>query len=249
MVYDYSQDEVGPLQDRTLSASPSKPSRAKRAPSAPTSRDQTLARVLWPVYILFRPRVFFESLAMLHAPSLTFSCAMMFGMSNTIDRVSNKMGTTGISVPWETSWGAFWGFVVGAGAVSAALTYVIGGWWYRRRLRWCGVADPDKKVSTRIYVCAAQVFATPSVLMTAIAGSVFATPLEAAESDAATIWGLISIVLVLWSFAVSYIGVRTVFAARVWPARIWFLILPVGFVIAMVVIGLGLLIAFDPEAP
>ena len=208
-----------------------------------------MARVLWPVYILFRPRVFFESLALMHAPSLAFSCVMMFGMSNAIDRISNKMGTTGRTMPWETSWAAFWGFVVVAGAVSAALTYVIGGWWYRRRLRWCGVADPDKTVSTRVYVCAAQVFATPSVLMTAIASMVFATPLAADESGAATIWGLISVALVFWSFVVSYIGVRTVFSAKAWPARFWFLILPVGFMIAMIAIGLGLLMALDSEAP
>ena len=214
---------------------------------SPTAAPASIA-ALWPLYIFLRPRRFYESLALVHTRSLTFACVMVFGVSHAMGRAESNAAR----IPaLASSWSTYWGVVAVGGTLAAAVTLVIGGWWYRTRLRWSGVETPDKAVSNRVYVSAAQVFAMPNVIVTACAAPFFATPLDWFQSDASMTWALLLLPLILYSFVVSYIGVRTVFDARPWPARIWFLALPVALILG--VFGLAVLAALAiqgaPSAP
>lgn len=236
MTYDDSQDGLDPPADHMHEDG--------FGDVIPESRSHTLASVLWPVYIFIRPRAFFESIAVSHNPMLTLACVWVFGMSNATNRLAKIIRGPVDSQPLDDSWTLTWAAILGLGLVAGGIAYVIGGWWYSVRLRWSGVEAPSRRVATRVYISAAQVMAVPNVAMAAIASTVYATPFDAAISPELGTWSLVMILLMLWSYVVSYVGVRTVFRARLWPSRFWFLILPsaliIGVFVAAFAVGLAL---------
>jgi hypothetical protein len=185
---------------------------------------------LWPIYLAFRPKVFFESFAAKPAPLLVTLTFVFLGIAGAIDKTETRTLLNPDNPLYESlvqSWPAFWGFACATGLVGAAGYYYLGGWWYRVRIRWSGSPDPDPPLSRRIYAYSAQVWAVPSLLYYAWMTTVYDTPLQSSSGDD---WGWVPVTLALfWSIYVSYRGVRTKFDVGPWRARIWFLILPGSF--------------------
>lgn len=206
---------------------------------------------LWWVWLVFRPRRFFEVFVIDAVPVLTALTAWLYGIAGVMDRVETRSLVSPDSplMALKTGWGIYWGACAALGIVGGALTYAIGGWWYRVRLRWSGVASPDAALARRVYVYAAQTYVVPFLLYTAWETLAYPTPLAASAGDDP--WALFVLAALLWSVYVSYRGVRTAFEVRTWPARIWFGILP-GALYGVAIVGVFLVAllsgwAFEPE--
>ena len=201
---------------------------------------------LWWVYLVFRPRQFFEVFVLEASPVLTALTAWFYGVVTVMDRIEVRSLTSPDNpiLVVQRDWGLYWGFCAAMGILSGALYYGIGGWWYRVRLKWSGAASPDAGLARRVYIYAAQAFVMPSLLYTLLETVIYATPLAAAAGD--DLYGMIVVVALFWSVYVSYRGVRTAFEVNKWPARIWFFILP-GVIYGVFVVGIlvvGLLAGF-----
>ena len=185
-----------------------------------------------------------------HVPSLLL-VTWCFGASNAIDRIDKRLmrAELGQARPWESvspfvveSWLGFWPWVLATGAVSGALVWWVGGWWYGVRLRWSGAMDLDKRLARITFVYSSFVVTGPAILLAI--GKTVAYP-SYAVAYAADEWFSVGFVLFpFWSIVTSYIGVRTLFAVVRWKAITWFIVLPAmvyGIVLGVIVALFALL--------
>jgi hypothetical protein len=180
---------------------------------------------LWlaPIDLFFRPRRFFRGLAEGVPAVVIVILFWTAGMTHAMDRLERMM-IQGRYPELFRSWESYWAIVGMAGAASGLLLWAIGGWWYRQRLRFCGVAEPDRRMSRLVYVSASQIVAGPGIVYALVATVLHPGPVEASNAAG---WGAMAmLVLPFWSALASYIGVRTVFGASRGKALVWFLVLP-----------------------
>ena len=197
-------------------------------------------RATWVVHLFFRPKLFFVHWGFDAVPLLTAFCAWTYGVTGVIDRIEMR-SLQGRGDFFESmSWGTYWIFLVGGGALSGALYYGIGGWWYRLRLKWCQAEVFDLMLARRVYIYSSQVVALPTLVAIGVKTSAYDSP--AAMHAGGELWSLALVVFLFWSVWTSYVGVRTIFNPRPTVTRVWFLILPglVYFLILLVGAAIGL---------
>ena len=181
-------------------------------------------RVLWLIYLFLRPRSFFRHFVVEPAPGLTALCAWFYGMAGVIGQFELDV-FQGEAPTGDDSLLLLWAFIAGLGAVAGVGYFIIGGWWYRVRLKWSGAQSPDSRLARRVYLFAAQIVALPAIVRTALATHRYAAGGEAPASDA-PVWYALFLFFCIWSSWNSYVGVRTAFDVRRGRALTWFFILP-----------------------
>ncbi|MGH0034893.1 MAG: hypothetical protein ACQGVK_07685 [Myxococcota bacterium] len=159
----------------------------------------------------------------------TLAAVWTIGAASVIDRIDTMMLRADSSIALGSlqvtdSWAALWLAVVVGGLVVGPLYWALGGWWYALRLRWCGVAGPERREAYRLNLFTNGVAAWPTLLVTLLS-----TLLYDSYRSASLAVGIEWIYLLappFWSIWVSYRAVRT--GLRVDPrrARLWFAILP-----------------------
>jgi hypothetical protein len=183
---------------------------------------------LWLLYLVFRPKSFFETFVIRSVPVLTAITAWIYGTAGVMDRIETRVVLSSRSNPiydvMRQDWLVYWIGAAVLGLLGGAMYYAIGGWWYSVRLRWSGAQNPDRYLARRVYIYSAQAYAVPYLLYTAWESTTYASP--AAASNADDVWAFLVIAAMFWSIYISYRGVRTAFDVRRWLARLWFLILP-----------------------
>jgi hypothetical protein len=183
--------------------------------------------------LYFRPTAFFRHLHSFQGRSTAYFLALSYGVAGAIDRTIGMSGIGGGSALTET-WGFFWAGAAIGGWIGSLFFYYIGEWWFSLRLRWSGEWNPDPQVVRKVYLCAAQVVAFPIIANALIGTFVYASP--AAWSKAQGVASVVvSLIPPFWSLAVSYVGVRSIFQVWKWRARLWFVILPAVFYIAIII--------------
>jgi len=200
---------------------PEEPSPPKRAPR----------QGFWLFHLFFRPRVFFSYFPAMVTPFSTAYAALILGVTEVSGRVTEEAlkrnfggsGTLPSSV--LESWTAYWLACLVLGVVGACFYYVVGGWWFRVRLKWSGVADPDRRLARRLYIFAYLILALPMLVLTILDSFQYARPIDA-ERGSEGGWWIVSLICPFWSVYAGYRGVRTLFPVVRWKARIWFLVLP-----------------------
>ena len=185
------------------------------------------------IELFFRPRKFFADLSILTQKKYVIAVTWIFGISNTMDRIDKEMLKTDLHarsvnesfISFVTdSWLNYWAFVLASGAIGAIFLWWIGGWWYRKRLNWCGDQEADHRLTRVVYIYASFVVAAPALIITLIQTGMYDNYAQAYASE--DIWPIIFLIFPFWSLVTSYIGIRTVFDVSKWKARVWFIILP-----------------------
>ena len=215
------------------------PAERYKAPETPPAPREELPHwSLWLPYLAFRPGLFFETFVLRPVPVLTVLTAWLYGTASAIDRIESRVllsrRPNELYEMLREDWGVYWAISAVVGVLSGALYYGIGGWWYRVRLKWSGAADPDRCLSRRVYVYAAQAYVVPFLLYTVWETFTYSSPAVAAGGD--DFGGVVVLAALFWSVYVSYRGVRTAFNVRTWPARVWFGLLPVALY-SLVILG------------
>lgn len=204
--------------------------------------------------LFFHPSEFFGGqLALGKTPYLLF-VAWCYGASQVADRIDQSLIRAELGRPrpgWEDiapyvveSWLGFWALLGVMGSVSAAVIWVLGGWWFAVRLRWSGNPSPDRHLARLVMVYSAFVQTGPFLLAYVAYTFFYASYAEAFASD--ELYSASLMVFPFWSIFTSYAGARAVFGVEGWRARLWFLVLPLVFYI----LAFGLiaaLFAFVPD--
>ncbi len=184
--------------------------------------------------LYFNSTRFFSERELASSPAYLLA-TWMVGIASAIDRIDRNLIRADLGSPrpgsefLTESWVLFWVFTLFAGLVGGVWAWLIGGWWYKIRLRWAGATDPDKREARLVYIYASLVQALPAVLFIAIITLLFANYGAYWASD--ELWSTLLIVFPFWSTVVSYKGARACFDVRRGRAMLWFLILPLIFYI------------------
>lgn len=239
------------VSDQQPASGPAAASPGPGPAGADAQADQSPAinPVLWLWYLFFQPKRFFEHLTSQPMPFLTVLCAWTYGMAGVIDRIEMHRLQGQLPVDqlgMSSGWGVYLGIVLVGGAFAGLLYYAVGGWWYRKRLEWCGVTQPDGRMARRVYLYASQVLAVPAVFTTLVQSTQYENPVQmmTAEGPAVLVVALTVLGFAFWSVWTSYCGATTMFnPPRRGGARLWFFALP-GLIYAMVfaaLLGVGIL--------
>ena len=194
--------------------------------------------------LLLRPERFFRVLLDHKLASFPFLVIWIQGMAATVDRINSRQiihqlsMTTGSLQGLLTNWAALWGSVIFGGLLAGLLIWVIGGLFYRIRLRFCGVRGVDPGVARRVYIYAQFVWAAPLMIWLALVTLTY-PDYQAANAEAPLAWSLSA--TLFWSIWVSYRGAVGCFPVARGRARFWFLILPMSFYL---LIFAGVMLAF-----
>jgi hypothetical protein len=205
---------------------------------------------LWPqhlINIFIRPRRFFSSQLALGQSLYVILITWCYGAASAIDRIDQELIRAELGQPqrgWERlspmiseSWLGFWVWVLIFGAIGGLLQWLIGGWWYRVRLKWSGAHEPDKRLARLVYVYSSFVESGPALALILVSTVVYADYTQAYASDSP--FSALLLVFPFRSLISSYLGVRTLFQVSRWKARVWFVILPC----LLYVVSLGLAVA------
>jgi hypothetical protein len=186
------------------------------------------------VDLFVRPSRFFTGQLALGKTPYAVLVAWCYGVAAAIDRIDQNLLRAQLGRPrpgWDNlapfvvdSWSGFWLFVLASGAVGGLFLWWLGGWWFAVRVRWSGVAAPDRRLARLVMAYSAFVHSAPLVVATAISTFFFASYAEAFDADES--YSLVLLAFPFWSAVTSYSGVRSVFGVSGWRPRLWFLILP-----------------------
>lgn len=226
-------------------------------PDIPASSEFAATRRLKPVELLnlfSRPRRFFARGLDLSKGLPLFLATWFVGMAAQQNRIDSEIGWHDLGMQrsaWRVigpiadgHWVAFWGWTAGAGLVSGGILYLIGGWWYRMRLRLSGAPkDVDKTAARAVFIYASLVTALPTMLLTLGFTFVYASYMAAYNSD--ELLSSFVIIFLFWSVAVSYAGATEAFDITRWKARLWFLVLPALFYLVVISATLGVFTFFS----
>jgi hypothetical protein len=110
-------------------------------------------------------------------------------MADALGRPSVLRGSLG-------SWVALWTTAIVVGALSGILIWLIGGWWFRMRLRFSGARNADPLSVRLVYVHACSSLAIPTIALLLILVPRYSS-FEQAQSDQS--FALTGLVLPFWS--------------------------------------------------
>ncbi len=226
---------------------PAEPFEATRSPFVPQSL----------VDLFLRPRSFFSAQIALGRTPYVLVVMWCYGIASAIERIEREVLRADFGRPrpgWESlapwvvdSWWGFWAFALASGALGGVGLWLLGGWWYRVRLRWCGALEPDRRRARLAYAYASFVLAGPSVLWALVETASYPSYAAAAASDDLT--STLLLLFPFWSLYTSFAAATTLFEVQRGRARLWFLVLPAFvYLVAYGVLG-ALLVSFGKPAP
>lgn len=229
---------------------PREPFEATRSPFLPQSL----------VDLFLRPRRFFTGEIALGRTPYVVLVMWCYGIASVIERIDLESVRAEVGRPrpgWQAlapwvagSWWGYWAVALGFGALGGIGLWLLGGWWYRVRLRWCGAPEPERRLARLAYAYASFVLAAPTVLWALVETASYANRAAAVASDDLT--GAILLVFPFWSLGTSFAAATTLFEVRRGRARLWFVILPaLAYLVAYGALGVlaGLLFAFRNPPP
>lgn len=197
----------------------------------------------WPqnlIDLFVRPTRFFgQNLCLGKAPYALF-VGWVLGISSFIDNIDQRLvqaelgrdtGTIELFQSIAGSWLVFSGVVLVGGMFSGAVIWYLGGWWCKVRLAWSGAEDPDPKTARLLLIYSSFVFSAPHVLAVILQTQLYENYIDAYNND--VYLSLILMVMLFWSIATTYKGAVSLFSVQKWKARLWFIVLPTLFFLAV----------------
>lgn len=169
--------------------------------------------------LFFRPGSYFAGIAAPKKHFWLFLFAFTYSLAYAIDR--SGLNSAQGKAP-AASWVEHWALIGVSAIIGSLIVLSVGGWWYRKRLGFCGVQDADKDLAKLVYLSAAQVYALPMIVVALVESFLYEDPATAGIRSP-TWLGMGMLVFVFWSLYASYTGVRTVFKPKRGAAVFWFL--------------------------
>lgn len=185
--------------------------------------------------LLFSPKAYFADPRWLEKTPEILVAGWVSGIAYAVGRIDVNLVRADLGRPrpgWEMfgawlieSWVNFWLSVLILGALNGVFFWLVGGWWYRIRLKWCGASDVEPKTARAMYLYQDFVASAPVVLFTIVETWRFGSYQEVWTSE--ELWLSAPFIFVFWSCVTSYKAATSAFAVSRWKARVLFLILPV----------------------
>jgi len=193
--------------------------------------------------LILRPDRFFRHLSKSGYDKIPFVAIWAWGVAGAINTshvqlmMNDIRGGAGNMSGLTHTWPMLWWAVLAAGLVRGPLSWLIGGWWYRVRLGFCGVVKPPPRQARYIYLYSSLVWSV-LLLATTACDSLFLPNFDSAHVAGTFFWSFLA--TILWSIFISYRGATACFETRRTLARVWFLILPMAIAAAPALVVLAI---------
>ncbi len=203
----------------------------------------TVFFLLLPFAFFFQPSKFTRSFSIHCSGLFLFAVVWMTGTALVFNSFV-KDGVTSSLSSYLESWFTVVIYSVIIGVLRGGFVYVLGGWWYRVRLGFCGYEVSDRVYTGRVYMNAGIGKHVLALMIYSIASLRHDTFLSYVNEDsmiAPFVESGLLFCLIFWSSFTLYFSTRAVFPTKKLASIAWFLVLPIMLQllgIAMAVIGL-----------
>lgn len=186
------------------------------------------------VDLFARPTEFFRSQIAIGKTPYVLAVTWVVGISGSMDRIDKQLMKMEYSTHPQSaeflakiadSWLSFWPFVVVVGGIGAFFLWVMGGWWYNVRLKWCGAVDHDTHSGRVVYIYTSFIYALPSVIL--VLAQTFLYPDYRSAYNSDSYLSMLLLIFLFWAVVNSYRAVGVVFDVHGGRRKLWFLILPI----------------------
>lgn len=191
--------------------------------------------------LFLKPKQFFQDLPKLDTQYIHFA-TLIVEILMIMDRIDQQLLKISLNENPDFSryafvverWSNYWIFVFVLGLFASVIVWFVYGWFYKIRLTWSGVDNPDSTLVRQVNVLQWCIFAIPIFIITLLQTFIYENYLAAFLSD--EIWtGILIMAMSLYSSWVSYVAVKTIFSVNKWGI-FWFLLLPLVSYILIVII-------------
>ena len=190
--------------------------------------------------LMLRPERYLRRAVRRSADTLPWVLISLVGLGGFMDNLSVRitfMQAMGRTVDLESlQWISVWPGALVLCLPLGAVAWLLWGWWYRVRLRFCGAKDVDKRQARLVWIHARSVAAVPMALWLVVTTVRYDNYLEAWSAGSLDITFL---ALEAWAIFVGWRGAITCFPVNRTAALWWFLIVPIGFFGLLIAIGIG----------
>ena len=204
--------------------------------------------------LFFKPRHFFADLRYLYRKPELMLTLWIMGIVAGMSQIDKRLIRADLGKPapgWETispyfldSWVGYWSIALALGVLYGAFHYWILGWWYKKRLHWSGDREATGPNARRVFSYQELVTAGPCLVIVVIQTLRYPNYLAVWQAEE---WlSSVALIFLFWSIWTSYAAATTAFALRPWRARVWFIVLPTLYYVAILGV-VGALYAFMSE--
>lgn len=182
------------------------------------------------ITVFVKPKEFFNDDLATKSKIMTFIVTYITGIILTVDKLERKMasgsfvGKTSVLVE---DWIYYWGLILVVSFVSIIWYWFLGGWWYKKRLQWSKIENVNPYDARILYVYSHFTFSFPLLCVYVVNTFIYSSPLLAYNNDLVS--PIVFIVSSLFSYSISYRGVKAKYHLTNKLVKFWFLIMPVLF--------------------
>jgi|GEM_PF-3187409 len=197
--------------------------------------------------LYFDPLRFFSATVAQGYKPLLFLVIWVVGAADLMERIDRQMIRYGFNPNQPppqlyaylfNSWSLYWGCALVIGAISGAIIYYMGSWWYNKRLKMCGSTEHEEDSAQQVYIYTSFIFCFPTVIYSLLQTALFPSYIVASTTKSLlSNMALIFLIFPFWAVVNSYRTVVEFFAIERKMARRWFLILPIVFYIFVYLIA------------
>ena len=182
--------------------------------------------------LLGRPKDFFSGAFNLkHIPSLLF-----VGFVCGLERANAAFSLANLSTEQVADvykdltpgWSQVWIDLLPVAAFMGLLKWLVGGFWYTIRAKWCGYEGGDALLTRAIFFFTEAIVAIPLVLHLVAQTLIYSGPMAAQLDTNASTFSLVVIALGTVSILISYYAVQRLLHISGPKARLWFFVLPLS---------------------
>ncbi|MEL6813901.1 MAG: hypothetical protein AAFP03_03690 [Cyanobacteria bacterium J06598_3] len=219
---------------------PRKPPESQTAADLfPTDSDASAP--YWPTHLIdifIDPGRFFSSKTALGNLFYLAIAVLIAGLSESISYVDQLLLETeigGAQNSWEDlapmlqSWPTFWVTSLLGSVLTGALIWVVGGWFFRLRIRLSGAPKPDPRLARIAFVYSLLVRSLPHLLLVVFWTFAYSKGYGDAFGQNMGLSLLLTSGFAFGELFSAYTSVVTLFAVERDRARLWFIIAPAVF--------------------
>ena len=182
--------------------------------------------------LLGRPKDFFSGAFNLkHIPSLLvigFLCGLeranaAFSLASlSTEQIADVY--KGLTPEWSEVWIGF----LPVAAFMGLLKWLVGGFWYNTRAKWCGYEGGDTLFVRSVFLFTEAIVAIPMVIHLIAQTLIYPDPMAAHLDTDSAVFQIIAVLLGTVSIVISYYAVQRLLKISGPKTRLWFLLLPLS---------------------
>lgn len=174
--------------------------------------------------LFLKPKTFFqEYFPGYERPPYFLLVMSIFSLGYGLDRVTK----TAKSGNYLDNWISYWFFAILVGGIGGLIWYMIGGWFYHKRLQW-SKGTRDIVISRNLFLFSSVVSSIAVILVSIVLFAVKESPSDAISVYITMVLLIFLMIFHIYSVLVSYSGVTAITDVEQSRARIWFLVLPLA---------------------